>query len=201
MSKQFDSRTLLKSRNILDNSITKTTISKTKKTSLYNFNFEQNLIDNYIYSSYYNFLDNRIFSKSSNWKNINKRLKKSRLSLFLSRFSDEIFNTFVRINSRVLNENAVIDNVFSVIQNTARILSAKNRLVVGSDFGSNFRNRSDSIVSTLGIDPKSESISIILEPIRFDSSRYSILTLGIESNCQEIENNVIISRYTKNSIK
>ena len=75
------------------------------------------------------------------------------------------------------------------------------RLAVGSGFDSNFRNRPDPTVPTLGIDPKPESIPIILEPIRSDPSRYSVLTLGIESNCQGIENNVIMPRYTKNSIK
>lgn len=54
------------------------------------------------------------------------RLKKSRLSLFSSRFSNETFNTFVRINSRALNENAMMSDVFLVIQSTARISFAKN---------------------------------------------------------------------------
>ena len=126
LSRQSSSRTYSKSRNILNNSIARTTISRTKKTSLYNSNFEQNFIDNYIYSSYYNFFDNRVAPKPDNWKNINKRLKKSRLSLSLSCFTGEKFDIFVRTNSRILNKNAVINNVFSVIQDTARILSAKN---------------------------------------------------------------------------
>jgi len=70
------------------------------------------------------------------------------------------------------------------------------RLIVGSGFGSNYRNRPDSTISTLGIDPKPKSISIILESIQLDPSRYSIPILGIESNCQEIENYVIMPRIT-----
>ncbi len=84
---------------------------------------------------------------------------------------------------------------------TLYLYLATNRLIVRSGFGSNFRNRPDSTISTLGIDSKPESISIILESTRLDSSRYSIPILGIESNCQGIENNVIMPRYTKNSIK
>ncbi len=74
-------------------------------------------------------------------------------------------------------------------------------MAVGSGFGSNFRNRPDSTILTLEIDSKLESIFIILKSTRFDSNRYLILILEIESNCQEIKNNVIMSRYTKNSIK
>jgi len=75
------------------------------------------------------------------------------------------------------------------------------RLIVGLDFGSNYWNRLDPTIPTLGIDSKLDSIRANLKSIRFNSSRYSVPILGIESNCQEIENNVIMSRYTKNSIK
>ncbi len=60
-----------------------------------------------------------------------------------------------------------------------------NRLIVGSGFGSNFWNRFNSTVSTLEIDPKSDSVSIILKPNRFDPTRFSVSTLEIESNRQE----------------
>ena len=176
LSKQSDSRTQLKFRNILDNLITKTTISKTKKTSLYNSNFKQNLIDNYIYSSYYNFFDNWISSKLSNWKNINKKLKKSRLSLFLSRFSDKIFDIFIQINSRILNKNAVINNIFSVIQSTVCILSVKNlifdnleSLIYSNliDTKSDFYNKARSVQIDLQIREKLELyiISVIQKQI------------------------------------
>jgi len=130
-SNQSGSRTQSKSRNTLDDSTTKTTTSKTKKTSPYDPNFEQNLIDNYIYPSHYDFPDDRVPPKPNNWKDINMRLKEPRLSLSPSRFSDEAFDTFVRTNSRALNEDAVMGDVFPVIQGTARIPSAKN-LVFGN---------------------------------------------------------------------
>ncbi len=76
------------------------------------------------------------------------------------------------------------------------MLYFNNKLIVRSNFGFNYWNRLDLIVLILGINLKLKSISIILELIRFDLSRYSIPILGIESNCQEIENNIIISRIT-----
>jgi len=68
------------------------------------------------------------------------------------------------------------------------------RLIVGSDFDFNYWNRFDPTILTLEINLKPKSISIILKSIWFNSSRYSISILGIESNCQEIENNIIIPR-------
>lgn len=65
-------------------------------------------------------------TKPSNWKDINRRLKEPRLSLSPSRFADEDFNIFIRTNSRALNEDAVMGDVFPIMQGTARIPSAKN---------------------------------------------------------------------------
>ncbi len=59
------------------------------------------------------------------------------------------------------------------------------RLIIGSDFDFNFWNRPDLSISTLGIDSKSDSISIILELNQLDSTQFSITTLEIESNRQE----------------
>jgi len=126
LSSQFSSRTFLKFKNILNNCTAKTTISKTKKTFLYNFNFKQNLIDNGIYSDKYKFPNSRNSLRSNNYNEIFERLKKSRLSLLLFQLFDKKFRIFKQINSRVLNKNAVIDDVFSVIQNTVCIFFAKN---------------------------------------------------------------------------
>ena len=76
------------------------------------------------------------------------------------------------------------------------LLSNKHRLTVGSDFGSNYWNRFDPTISTLEIESKFESISIFLKSIRSDSSRFSVPILEIESNCQKIENYIIMSRIT-----
>ncbi len=71
------------------------------------------------------------------------------------------------------------------------------RLTVGSGFGSNFWNRIEPTVPTLGIEPKPDSIPIILESNRHNPTRFSVPILGIESNRQEIAKNI---KNTKNSI-
>jgi len=70
------------------------------------------------------------------------------------------------------------------------------RLIVGSDFDSNFRNRLDSSISILEIDSKFNSISTFLKSNRIESSRFSILKTRIELNHQEIENNIILSEFS-----
>ena len=67
----------------------------------------------------------------------------------------------------------------------------KSRLTVDSIFDSNFRNRIDPTIPTLGIESKPDSIPTILESTRPDPTRFSIPILEIESNRQEIENDVI----------
>ncbi|KAL9608152.1 MAG: hypothetical protein Q9167_007004, partial [Letrouitia subvulpina] len=125
-SNQSSLRTQLKTGDTLGDSTTKTTTSKTKKTSAYDPNFEQNLIDNKIYPSHYDFPDDRVPPKPNNWKDINEKLKEPRSSLSPSRFPEEAFDKFVRTNSRALNENAVMSDVFPIIQGAAPIPSAKN---------------------------------------------------------------------------
>ena len=110
-SHQPSSRTQSKSRNILSESTEKITTSKTKKTSSYDPNFEQNLIDNDIYPDDYDFLNDRDSSRSNNENEILSRLGQPRSSLSPSQFFNKEFRTFKKI---------------SVIQGTARIPSAKN---------------------------------------------------------------------------
>ena len=130
-SNQFSSRTQSKSRNTLGDSTAKTTTSKTKKTSPYDPNFEQNLIDNSIYLDDYDFPDGRDPPRPDNENEILSRLGQPRPSLSPSQFLNKEFRTFKHTNSRALNKDAVMSDVFSVIQGTARIPSAKN-LVFGN---------------------------------------------------------------------
>lgn len=126
LSNQTSSRTESKSRNTLGDSTAKTTTSKTKKTSPYDPNFEQNLIDNGIYPDDYDFPDDRDPPRPNNENEILSRLQQPRPSLSPSKFSNKEFRTFKQTNSRALNEDAVMGDVFPVIQGTARIPSAKN---------------------------------------------------------------------------
>ncbi len=76
------------------------------------------------------------------------------------------------------------------------IFAILSRLTVGSGFGSKYWNRPDPSISTLGIDPKPESIPNILDTNRHDPSRFLVPILEIESNRQEIENYVILPRIS-----
>jgi len=132
-------------------------------------------------------------------------LRITNTSIYLEfRVFDAIFNYFkhlekiIRVNIYFLR-NIVIKTCNKVSTKLAKYyLRTKelNRLIVGSGFGSNYWNRFNSTISTLEIDSKFFSIRANLKSTRFDSSRYSISILEIESNCQEIENNVIISKVT-----
>lgn len=127
-SNQLSSRTQSKSRNTLNDSTTKTTTSKTKKTSPYDANFEQNLIDNGIYPDDYDFPDGRDPPRPNNENVILDRLGQPRSSLSPSKFSEKAFRTFKQTNSRALHEDDVMSTVFPVIQGGAHISSARNML-------------------------------------------------------------------------
>ena len=125
-SNQSSSRTQSKSRNTLGDSTAKTTTSKTKKTSPYDRNFGQNLVDNSIYPDDYEFPDGRDTSRPNNENKILDRLRQPRPSLSPSQFPEKAFRTFKQTNSRALNEDAVMGAVFPVIQGDACIPSARN---------------------------------------------------------------------------
>lgn len=128
---QSRSRTRSKSGNTLGDSTAKTSTSKTKKTSSYDFNFEQNLIDNGIYPDDYDFPDSRDTPRPNNGNEILSRLNQPRPSLSPSQLSNKEFRTFKQKNSRALNEDAVMSDVFPTIQGAARIPFAKN-LAIGN---------------------------------------------------------------------
>lgn len=125
-SNQSSSRTQSKSRNTLDDSTVKTTTSKTKKTSPYDPNFEQNLIDNGIYPDDYDFPDGRDPPRPDNENEILERLRQPRPSLSPSQFSDKAFRIFKQTSSRALHEDDVMATGFPVIQGNACIPSARN---------------------------------------------------------------------------
>ena len=130
-SDQSCPRTQSKSRDTLGDSTAKTTTSKTKKTSPYDPNFEQNLVDNSIYPDDYDFPDGRNPPRPNNEDEILDRLGQPRPSLSPSQFPEKDFRSFKQKNSRALNEDAVMADVFPVIQGNARIPSAKN-LIFGN---------------------------------------------------------------------
>ncbi|KAL8894237.1 MAG: hypothetical protein Q9207_008530 [Kuettlingeria erythrocarpa] len=130
-SYQSGARTESKSRKTLGDSTGKTTTSKTKKTSAYDPNFGQHLVDNCVYPDDYDFPDGRDPPRPNNETEILVKIGQPRASLSPSQFSEKAFRSFKQKNSRALNEDAVMGDVFPTIQGTANIPSAKS-LVFGN---------------------------------------------------------------------
>lgn len=101
-------------------------ILKTRKTSTYNLNFEQILIDNHTYSDNYDFPNDWDPSQLNNESEIFDRLKHIRQSLSPSRFSDKAFRNFGRANAQTLHKDDIIASVIPVIQGNDLIPSARN---------------------------------------------------------------------------
>ena len=105
------------------------TSSTTRKSSAYNPNFEQHLIDHGIYPhGYYNGTeeddDDSVYP--DNWEEINERLAQRRPSLSPSRFTREEFRKFEKTNMQALTESKVMSKVFPIIAGTADIPSQEN---------------------------------------------------------------------------
>lgn len=98
--------------------------TSTRKSSAYNRDFEQHLVDHGIYPSHYNFPDDREPARPSNEKEILERLAQSRSSLSPSRFSDKAFASFVRTTSQALTEADLMRRSFPTIVGDVSIPSA-----------------------------------------------------------------------------
>ncbi|KAF2966227.1 hypothetical protein GQX73_g7360 [Xylaria multiplex] len=90
-------------------------------TSSRGADFEQHLIDHNIY------LDNNK-SSALNIQYIRDRLRRSRPSLSLSRFSNEDFQAFKRSNATIASEDDVVVEIVPVMCGTNKILSKRNLL-------------------------------------------------------------------------
>lgn len=104
------------------------TTPKTKKTSPYDPNFEQHIIDHGIFPSGCELPDGRLPPEPKNYDDILEKLKEPRRSLSPSRCSRDTFKAFVLKNSRAPNEDAVMCDVFPFIRGDASIPSAQNLL-------------------------------------------------------------------------
>lgn len=107
------------------------TSSTTRKSSAYNRNFEQHLIDHGIYPhGYYNGGDDDDDDGSvypNNWEEINERLAQPRPSLSPSRFTREEFRKFEKKkNMQALSESKVMSKAFPIIVGTADLPSQEN---------------------------------------------------------------------------
>ncbi|KAK3171022.1 hypothetical protein OEA41_003106 [Lepraria neglecta] len=102
------------------------TSSKTRKSSAYDPNFEQHLINNGIYPHGYDHGDDNGSVYPDNWEEINEMLAQPRPSLSPSRFPREAFRKFEKTNMQALTENRVMSKAFPIIAGTVDIPSQEN---------------------------------------------------------------------------
>ena len=102
------------------------TSSKTRRTSAYDDDFQQHLVDHGVYPAGYG--DVRNLQEPHNWKEINARLALPRASLSPSRFTYDAFLDFKEENQEALTENTVMSRAFPIIAGTADIPSQENIL-------------------------------------------------------------------------
>ncbi|OAA44189.1 hypothetical protein NOR_03917 [Metarhizium rileyi] len=102
---------------------TKATIisSKAKRSSAYNKDFEQNLIDHGIYPEGFEHTDGRLTPEPDNSEDIIRDLANTRASLSPSQFSISAFKKFKLANSRVISKGKVIADILPIIRGSSDI--------------------------------------------------------------------------------
>ena len=98
-----------------------------RKSSAYDANFEQILIDHGSFPDTYRHPDNRRIPKPDNWGDINAVLGQQRRSLS-PEFSEEDHDVFRQKNNDALSEKKVMSSVFPIITGDADIPSEEDRL-------------------------------------------------------------------------
>lgn len=98
----------------------------TRRTSAYDSNFEQRLIDYKIYPEGYRNRDDGEDPEPSNLESYRARLALPRASLSPSCFTLSNFKNFSKKNDLVYDEGGVMTEVFPIICGKANILSARN---------------------------------------------------------------------------
>ncbi|PGG99224.1 hypothetical protein AJ79_08654 [Helicocarpus griseus UAMH5409] len=100
----------------------------TKRSSAYDANFEQILIDHGAYPEEYGYSDDRSPSLPDNRDEILQRIGRPRPSLSPSRFSESDFQNFRRANAHALGEKKVMSSVFPTIRGNADIPYEEDKL-------------------------------------------------------------------------
>lgn len=95
-----------------------TVTSKSRRSSAYDANFEQHLIDNNIYPPLYDFPDDREPPEPANWEEIRQALKVPRGSLSPSTVLNSAFREFQRKN-KTPSEGTIMRNVVPLIAGNA----------------------------------------------------------------------------------
>ncbi|KAM3435124.1 hypothetical protein NHJ13734_005694 [Beauveria thailandica] len=114
-----------------------TSVSSTgKRSSAYDKDFEQSLIDHSIYPEGYKHTNNRSTPEPNNLDDIVQGLSNPRASLSPSRFSVSAFKGFKQANSRVISEGKVIADILPIIRGNANIPNEGSLLFTNLDSGS-----------------------------------------------------------------
>lgn len=100
--------------------------SKAKRSSAYDKDFEQNLIDHNIYPKGYEYPDDDSIPEPSNLDDIVQVLSAPRASLSPSQFSRAAFKNFALANDRVISEGKVMSDIFPIIRGNANIPNEGN---------------------------------------------------------------------------
>ncbi|KAM3522944.1 hypothetical protein MY4038_008388 [Beauveria bassiana] len=103
-----------------------TVSSKAKRSSAYDKDFEQNLIDNDIYPEGFEHRDGRSTPEPNNLDEIVKDLAHPRASLSPSQFSVSAFKSFRLANSRVISEGKVMADILPTIRGNSEIPNEGN---------------------------------------------------------------------------
>ncbi len=106
---------------------TKSTAPTSRRSSAYDKDFEQHLIEHRIYPKGYEYPNNRPTPKPP-LDDLRQRLAQPRPSLSPSQFTTSQFETFEQANDRVIDENEVMRNVLPTICGNSKILSKQNLL-------------------------------------------------------------------------
>ncbi|KAM3518110.1 hypothetical protein NHJ13051_008429 [Beauveria bassiana] len=108
-------------------STTATTVSsRAKRSSAYDKDFEQNLIDHGIYPEGFEHTDGRSTPEPENSDDIVRDLSQPRASLSPSQFSASAFKSFKLANSRVISEGKVMADILPIIRGNTDILNEGN---------------------------------------------------------------------------
>ncbi|KAG5801102.1 hypothetical protein H9Q74_011604 [Fusarium xylarioides] len=99
-----------------------TVTSKSKRSSAYDANFEQHLINNNIYPPLYRFPDGCRTPKPANWEEIRRVLRAPRASLSPSRIPESAFEDF-QVKNTTKSEGTVMRSVVPILAGDADILN------------------------------------------------------------------------------
>ncbi|KAH8800822.1 hypothetical protein F5884DRAFT_623381, partial [Xylogone sp. PMI_703] len=94
---------------------------KTGRSSAYDNNFEQKLIEHHIYPAGYRYPDGRRTQKPSNLKELNQALAQPRRSLSPSKFGESEFDDFQMKNESAISEGKVTRTVLPIVYGDTNI--------------------------------------------------------------------------------